>query len=67
LSTTDGALAEATGIAQAMVGDTIKVSRLVTGGRNSRIWRVASGERGFALKQGRLLQGNSSGSYGFGQ
>ena len=27
------------------------MSRLVTGGRNSRIWRVASGERAFALKQ----------------
>jgi len=51
VSTTDGALAEATGIAQALVGDAVKVSRLVTGGRNSRIWRVASGDRAFALKQ----------------
>src|SRR3984957_4035551 len=51
LSTTDGALAEATGIAQALAGVAVKVSRLVTGGRNSRIWRVASGGRTFALKQ----------------
>jgi hypothetical protein len=51
VSTTDGALGEATGIAQALVGDAVTVSRLVTGGRNSRIWRVASGGRGFALKQ----------------
>jgi aminoglycoside phosphotransferase len=51
LSTTDGALAEATEIAQALVGDTVKVSRLVTGGRNSRIWRVAGGGHTFALKQ----------------
>jgi len=51
LSTTDGALAEATAIAQALAGDAAKVSRLVTGGRNSRIWRVASGGRTFVLKQ----------------
>ena len=51
MSTTDGALAEATGIAQALTGDAVKVSRLATGGRNSRIWRVASGDRAFALKQ----------------
>jgi hypothetical protein len=51
LSTTDGALAEATAIAQALVGDEVVVSRLVTGGRNSRIWRVACGKRAFALKQ----------------
>ena len=51
MSTTDGALAEATEIAQALAGGTVKVSRLVTGGRNSRIWRVVSGGRAFALKQ----------------
>ena len=51
MSTTDGALAEATGIAQALVGDAVKVSHLVTGGRNSRIWRITSGGRAFALKQ----------------
>ena len=51
MSGTERALAEATEIAQALVGDAVEVSRLVTGGRNSRIWRVASGERAFALKQ----------------
>ena len=51
MSTTDGALAEATAIAQALVGEEVVVSRLVTGGRNSRIWRVAGGGRTFALKQ----------------
>jgi hypothetical protein len=51
LSTTDGAVAEATAIAEALVGDQVVVNRLVTGGRNSRVWRVASGERPFALKQ----------------
>jgi hypothetical protein len=51
LSTADGALAEATEVAQALVGGAVVVSRLVTGGRNSRIWRVTSGERAFALKQ----------------
>ena len=51
MSTTDGALAEATGIAQALVDDAVEVSRLVTAGRNSRIWRVTSGGRAFALKQ----------------
>jgi len=51
LSTTDGALAEATEIAQALAGGAVKVSRLVTGGRNSRIWRVGGGGSVFALKQ----------------
>jgi hypothetical protein len=51
LSTTDGALAEATEIAQALAGGAVTVSRLVTGGRNSRIWRVGSGGSVFALKQ----------------
>jgi hypothetical protein len=51
LSTTNGALAEATAVAQALAGDAVKVSRLVTGGRNSRIWRVTGGGRTFALKQ----------------
>ena len=50
LSTTTP-LAEATEVAQALVGDAVKVKRLVTGGRNSRIWHVASGQRAFALKQ----------------
>ena len=51
MTTTNGALAEATEIAQALVGGTVALSQLITGGRNSRIWRVASGERAFALKQ----------------
>jgi hypothetical protein len=51
LSTTDGTLVEATAVAQTLVGGAVTVSRLVTGGRNSRIWRVTSGERVFALKQ----------------
>ena len=51
MSTTEGALAEATEVAQALAGSSVEVSRLITGGRNSRIWRVASGERAFALKQ----------------
>ena len=49
MSTT--ALAEATEVAQALVGGAVTVSRLVTGGRNSRIWHVANGARVFALKQ----------------
>ena len=51
MSTTDGALVEATAVAQTLVGGAVAVSRLVTGGRNSRIWRVTSGEHVFALKQ----------------
>ena len=51
MSTTDGALAEATEIAQALAGGAVTVSRLVTGGRNSRIWRVGGGGSVFALKQ----------------
>jgi hypothetical protein len=51
LSTTDPALAEATEVARALVGGAVAVSRLVTGGRNSRIWRVVSGGGAFALKQ----------------
>jgi hypothetical protein len=51
LSGAEGALAEATEVAQTLVGNAVEVSRLVSGGRNSRIWRVASGERAFALKQ----------------
>jgi len=51
LSTEDGALAQATAVARTLLGDAVAVSRLVTGGRNSRIWRVESGDRAFALKQ----------------
>jgi len=38
-------------VACALIGGVVEVSRLATGGRNSRIWRVRSGERAFALKQ----------------
>jgi phosphotransferase family enzyme len=51
VSTTEGALAEATEVAQVLTGNAVEVSRRITGGRNSRIWRVTSGERAFALKQ----------------
>jgi hypothetical protein len=51
LSALDDPLQRATEIAGALVGNDVQVSRLVTGGRNSRIWRVLSGERAFALKQ----------------
>jgi hypothetical protein len=46
-----GALAQATAVARALVGGAVTVSRLATGGRNSRIWRVISGDHAFALKQ----------------
>jgi hypothetical protein len=42
---------QATEVARALVGDSVEVSRLLTGGRNSRIWRVRNGDRAFALKQ----------------
>jgi len=51
LSTQDGALAQATAVAHALLGDVVAVSRLASGGRNSRIWRVTCGDRAFALKQ----------------
>lgn len=38
-------------MARGLVGDAVEVSRFATGGRNSRIWRVRSGGREFALKQ----------------
>lgn len=47
----DGGLACARDVARTLVGDGIEISRLVTGGRNSRIWHVRSGGRAFALKQ----------------
>jgi hypothetical protein len=46
----DGA-AEAAEVARALVGGAVAVERLATGGRNSRIWRVSSGGRVYALKQ----------------
>jgi hypothetical protein len=44
-------LAEAKKVASSLVGGAVEVDRLVTAGRNSRIWRVRDGERMFALKQ----------------
>jgi hypothetical protein len=51
LSAQDAGLTQATEVAGALVGGAVTISRLATGGRNSRIWRVESGERAFALKQ----------------
>jgi len=51
LSARDGGLVQANEVARALVGDVVEVSRLFTGGRNSRIWRVHNGDRTFALKQ----------------
>jgi hypothetical protein len=51
LSARDDSLLQATEVAGALVGGAVEVSRFMTGGRNSRIWRVRSGERAFALKQ----------------
>jgi Phosphotransferase enzyme family len=51
LSARDGGLVQATEVACALVGGAVEVTRLVTAGRNSRIWRVRSGEQDFALKQ----------------
>jgi hypothetical protein len=41
----------ATDVARALVGGDVELSRLTARGRNSRIWRVKSGTRLFALKQ----------------
>jgi len=51
LSTQNGALARAIEVARALVGGPVVVDRLAAGGRNSRIWRVTSSDRAFALKQ----------------
>lgn len=42
---------EALEVARALIGGSVEVSRLSSAGRNSRIWKVQSGERAFALKQ----------------
>lgn len=44
-------LARATEVASALVGGMVEVRQLTTVGRNSRIWRVLSGCRAFALKE----------------
>jgi hypothetical protein len=51
MSAPEAGQAQATDVAAALVGGPVKISRLSTGGRNSRIWRVDSGDRAFALKQ----------------
>ena len=51
MSTQDGALVEAQKVASSLVDGAVEVGHLVTAGRNSRIWRVRSGEKMFALKQ----------------
>ena len=47
----DDGLLLATEVAHGLVGDAVEVDRLTMKGRNSRIWRVHSGDRDFALKQ----------------
>jgi hypothetical protein len=51
MSAPDAGLAQATEVAAALVGGAVAIGRLSTGGRNSRIWRVDSGGRAYALKQ----------------
>jgi hypothetical protein len=51
LSALDPGLAQAAEVARGLVGGAVEVSHLVTGGRNSRIWRVRNGDVAFALKQ----------------
>jgi phosphotransferase family enzyme len=51
LAAHDTGLLQATEVARRLVGNTAEVSRLLTGGRNSRIWYVRSGSSAFALKQ----------------
>jgi hypothetical protein len=51
LPATDEALAQAAGVARALVGSAVELNRVVGGGRNSRIWRVRSSAGVFALKQ----------------
>lgn len=48
---TDLGLLQASEVARGLVGGAVEVSRFATGGRNSRIWRVRSGDREYALKQ----------------
>jgi hypothetical protein len=43
--------AQAAEVAGALAGGPVTISRLSTGGRNSRIWRVDSAGQAFALKQ----------------
>src|SRR5215510_9778686 len=52
----DATLEAARGVACALVGEPAEVCRIASGGRNSRIYRVRSGERLLALKQYPSLQ-----------
>jgi hypothetical protein len=47
----DEGFTQATEAARRLVGGDLDVSRVMTAGRNSRIWRVQSGARAYALKQ----------------
>lgn len=47
----EGDLVEASEVARVLVGGAVNVNRIASGGRNSRIWHVRSGQREFALKQ----------------
>jgi hypothetical protein len=51
LTTSDASLLEAQSVARTLVGAPVNLSRILASGRNSRIYRVCSGERVFALKQ----------------
>lgn len=51
MNTPDQDLLQATEVARGLIGCSVEVTRFATAGRNSRIWRVRSGEREFALKQ----------------
>lgn len=47
----DQSAAQAAEVAYRLLGSPVEVSRFASGGRNSRIWRIRSGAREFALKQ----------------
>ena len=47
----DAALLEAQSVATALVGAPVDLARILAAGRNSRIYKVRSGEQTFALKQ----------------
>jgi hypothetical protein len=51
VTTRECTLAQAQVVAQGLVGGAVRVQHLMRGGRNSRIFRVDSGERAYALKQ----------------
>lgn len=51
MSAPDADFARAAEVAGKLLGNDVKVKRLATGGRNSRIWRVQSGSSAYALKQ----------------